>query len=161
MIKRLIGFDRKKKKRCTFWISHWQHSSSFQPPNLLFSPPSCWSSLQGSAGGEPPPAEPPQLAARLFPVHPPHAVAVHPGGAARHPALHPAPAEDPPARAAADRGPQPAVGGGGRDAAAVTSLAASRDSMWLWSNAAATRRRLQSGGSSSRLEATRSRRLRL
>lgn len=59
---------------------------------------------QGPAGGDAA-AEPPQLAALLLRLQPPPVVAVHPGGAARHPALHPAPTEDPPARAAPGRGP--------------------------------------------------------
>lgn len=47
-------------------------------------------SWQGPAAGNAAP-EPLQLAALLFRLQPSPAVTLHPGGAARHPALHPAP----------------------------------------------------------------------
>lgn len=65
--------------------------------------------LQGPAAGNVA-AEPLQLAALLLRLQPPPVLALHPGGGAGHPALHPAPAEDPPAGAAAGRGPEPPLG---------------------------------------------------
>lgn len=65
--------------------------------------------LQGPAAGNVA-AEPPQLAALLLRLQPPPVLALHPGGGAGHPALHPASAEDPPAGAAAGRGPEPPLG---------------------------------------------------
>lgn len=69
--------------------------------------------LQGLAAGSTA-AEPPQLAALFFRLQPPPVLALHPGGGAGHPALHPTPAQDPPAGAAAGGGPEPPLGGRGR-----------------------------------------------
>lgn len=73
----------------------------------VFRCPSC--RLQGPAAGNIA-AEPPQLAALLLRLQPPPVLTLHPGGGAGHPALHPTPAQDPPARAAAGRGPEPHLG---------------------------------------------------
>lgn len=82
--------------------------------SMLFDVASCPSCrLQGPAAGNVA-AESPQLAALLLRLQPPPVLPLHPGGGARHPALHPAPAEDPPAGAAAGRSPEPPLGGGGR-----------------------------------------------
>lgn len=64
---------------------------------------------QGPAAGNVA-AEPPQLAALLLRLQPPPVLTLHPGGGAGHPALHPALAEDPPAGAAAGRGPEHPLG---------------------------------------------------
>lgn len=82
-----------------FWIKH------VLPLPRLF--------LQGPAAGSTA-AEPPQLAALFIRLQPPPVLTLHPGGGAGHPALHPAPAEDSPAGAAAGRGPEPPLGGRGR-----------------------------------------------
>lgn len=73
----------------------------------VFRCPSC--RLQGPAAGNIA-AEPPQLAALLLRLQPPPVLTLHPGGGAGHPALHPTPAQDPPARAAAGRGLEPHLG---------------------------------------------------
>lgn len=74
--------------------------------------------LQGPAAGNLA-AEPPKLAALLLRLQPPPVLALHPGRGAGHPALHPAPAEDPPAGAEASGGPEPSLGRGGRGPAAL------------------------------------------
>lgn len=71
------------------------------------------SSLQGPAAGNIT-TEPPQLAAHIFRLQPPPVLALHPGGGSGHPALRPAPAEDPPAGAAAGWGAGPPLGWRGR-----------------------------------------------
>lgn len=79
-----------------------------------------WCCLQGPSAGDAE-TEPPQLAALLLCLQPPPLLTLHPGGAAGHPALHPSPAEDPPARAAAGRGPEPPLGRRGRSSPALRS----------------------------------------